>query len=167
MGRIRLVHKVFIEAPIEDVWRELTRRDAPHKAFFNMRMESDLKVGSPFRMRTLNGRYTGVVGDVLEFDPPHRFAHTFRFTNYDDPPCRVTYELEPVQGGVEFTLITDDLEEGTSTAKQMKSGGQMICDSLKALVEKGDVPFGTRMMFVLFRLMEPFSPKKTLSEHWE
>lgn len=166
MGRIRLVHKVFIEAPIEDVWRELTRRDAPHKAFFNMRMESDLNVGSPLRMRTLNGRYTGVVGDVLEFDPPHRLAHTFRFTNYDDPPCRVTYELKPVQGGVEFTLITDDLEEGTNTAKQMKSGGRMICDSLKALVEKGDVPFGTRMMFVLFKLMEPFSPAKTRSEHW-
>lgn len=166
MGKTRLVHKVFIEGSIEDVWRELTRRDAPHRAFFNMRLDSDLKVGSPMRMRSLNGKYTGVVGEILEFDPPHRFSHTFRFTHYDDPPCRVTYELEPVQGGVEFTLITDDLEDGTETAKQMASGGKMICDSLKALVEQGDVPFGTRMLFVLFKLMEPFSPKKTRSEFW-
>jgi len=167
VGKTRLVHKVFIEGSIEAVWRELTRRDAPHKAFFNMRLDSSLEVGTPMRMRTLSGKYTGVVGEILEFDPPHRFAHTFRFTNYDDPPCRVTYELKPVKGGVEFTLITDDLEEGTQTAKQMQSGGHMICNSLKALVEKGDVPFGTRLLFVLFRLMEPFSPKKTLSEHWK
>lgn len=166
MSKVRLVNKVFIEGSIEDVWREITKRDEPQKAFFNMKLDSDLTVGSKMRMRTINGKYTAVVGEVLEFDPPHRYSHTFRFTNYDDPPCRVTYELKQVKGGVEFTLITDELEGGTETAKQMTQGGKMICDCMKSIVEKGDVPFGVRMMFVMFRLMEPFTPKKSLSENW-
>jgi uncharacterized protein YndB with AHSA1/START domain len=166
VSRIRLVNKVFIEGSIDDVWSEITKRDEPQRAFFNMKLDSSLDVGSKMHMRSGDGKYTGVAGEVLAFDPPHRYSHTFRFTNYDDPPCRVTYELKEVKGGVEFTLITDDLEEGTETAKQMKSGGKMICDCLKAIVEKGDVPFGVRMMFVMFKLMEPFTPKKSLSENW-
>jgi len=132
-----------------------------------MRLDSTLEVGAPMRMRTGNGKYTGVVGEVLELDPPHRYSHTFRFTNYDDPPCRVTYVLEEKEGGVEFTLITDQLTPGTKTAKNMASGGHMIVKNLKAIVEKGNVPVGTRLLYGLFKVMEPFSPKRTRSENWQ
>ncbi len=164
--KIKLVNKVFIKGSIQDVWREITKTDEVQKVMFNMRLDSDLAVGGPIRMRTANGKYTGVIGEILEFEPPRRYSHTFRFTNHDDPPCRVTYDLKEVEGGVEFTLTTDDLTAGTKTAKQMAGGGKMIVNNLKAIVESGSVPFGTRVLYGMFKIMEPFSPKRTLSSNW-
>jgi len=163
----RAVFTIFIRGTIQAVWNEITKTDELQKAMFNMRLETDgLRPGGAVRMRTGNGKYTGVVGEVLEFDPPHRYAHTFKFTNYDDPPCKVIYTLKEVEGGVEFSLIAEDIPSGTSTAKEMKRGGEMIVNTLKAIVETGRPPFGVRMLHVLFRMMEPFSPKKTQSIHW-
>ena len=163
----KAVFKVHIRGDIHDVWREITKTDDVQGCMFNMQLHTDgLRPGAPIRMRTRNGKYTGVVGEVLEYDPPHRYSHTFRFTNYDDPPCRVTYELVERAGGVDFTLIADGIPAGTKTAKQMKQGGQMIVNTLKAIVETGRPALGTRMLYVMFRLMEPFSPKQTLSQNW-
>ena len=60
------------------------------------------------------------------FEPPHRFVHTHRFTQYDDPVCRVSYELKPVGGGVEVTLRVLGMPSARRTAKSMASGGTRI-----------------------------------------
>jgi uncharacterized protein YndB with AHSA1/START domain len=159
--------RVLIRGTVEDVWNEITRTDEPIAAFFNSRMDVGvLKAGSKLAMRTPDGKYTGVVGEVLEVVPHRRFRHTFKFTNYDDPECVVTYELEPAEGGVQFTLTIDDLPEGTKTAKQMMQGGKMIVNTLKSVIETGRPSFGIRMLYVLFKLTAPLTPAKCRSEHW-
>jgi uncharacterized protein YndB with AHSA1/START domain len=159
--------RVFIEASVEDVWNEITRNDAPIPAFFNSQMDVlHLQPGAKLAMRTPDGKYTGVVGEILEVVPKRRFKHTFRFTNFDDPPCTVTYDLSEKDGGVEFTLTVENLPLGTKTAKQMVQGGPMIVKTLKSVMENGRPSLGTRMLFVLFKLMQPFSPKKCLSTNW-
>jgi uncharacterized protein YndB with AHSA1/START domain len=161
------VFKIHIKGSIEDAWREITKTDEVQGCMFGMQLRTNgLKPGGQIRMRTADGKYTGVVGEVLEFDPPKRYSHTFRFTNYDDPPCKVTYELEKAGDGVDFRLIVDDLPPGTKTAKQMTKGGDFIAKNLKAIVETGKLPAGTRMLYRLFKLLAPFSPKKTLSTNW-
>jgi uncharacterized protein YndB with AHSA1/START domain len=162
------IFKVFIRGTIEAVWREITKSDEPQGCFFDMWMETTgLKPGAPIRMRTRNRKFTGAIGDVIEIDPPHRYSHTFRFTQYDDPPCRVTYELKAVEGGVEFTMILDDLPKGTRTAKQMRQGGSMIVNTLKSIVETGRPSFGVRFLYnVVFPIAGLFSPKSTRSENW-
>ena len=167
MPETRSVMRITINGPIEDVWREITRTDDVIPCFFNMRMHYDqLAPGSKFAMRSKDGKYTGVVGDILEVEPPHRFAHTFRFTDRDDPPCTVIYELREVAGGTEFTLTIEDLAPGTKTAKQMTSGAKMIANTLKSTIERGRPSFGTRLLFVLFRVMQPLTPKRCLTENW-
>lgn len=159
--------RVMIRGSIDAVWREITRTDAPIAAFFNSRMDvGTLAPGSRIAMRTPDGKYTGVVGEILEFDPPRRFAHTFRFTAYDEPECRVIYDLEQKGEQVEFTLTIADLPAGTKTAKQMLQGGVMIANTLKSVIETGRPSLGTRMLFVVFGLMAPMTPKKCLSERW-
>ncbi|GJM44218.1 MAG: hypothetical protein DHS20C21_10600 [Gemmatimonadota bacterium] len=159
--------RVVINGSITDVWNEITRTDAPIAAFFNSRMDvGRLAPGSRLAMRTPDGKYTGIVGEILEFDPPNRFAHTFRFTSYDDPECRVAYDLEEVVGGVQFTLTISDLPEGTKTAKQMVQGGSMIVKTLKHVIETGKPAFGTRILFGVFKVLAITTPKKCLSEHW-
>ncbi len=162
------VFRVFIRGPIEAVWNEITKTDAPQGCMFNTVLHTDgLRPGGQVRMRTRSGRYTAVVGEVLEFDPPRRYAHTFRFANYDDPPCKVVYELAEKDGGVEFTLRVEGMPAGTRTERQMKQGGTMIVNTLKAIVEDGRPPLTTRLLFAVFGLLESVtSPKRCRSENW-
>lgn len=161
------VTRIIIKAPIQKVWDALTKEGVVLNHFFGSVMHTTgLKPGAQLRMRTPDGKYTGVVGEILECDPPHRFSHTFRFTSFDDAPCRVTYELKEVEGGVEFTLISDAIPVGTKTEKQMAQGGPFICDVLKSVVETGRPSFGKRMILGIIRLTSPLSPARCRSEHW-
>ena len=132
----RAVFKVFIKGSIDQVWRELTKTDEVQKAMFNSRLDTPgLEPGAPIRMRSPSGKYTAVVGEVIECRMPVRYAHSFRFTNYDDAPCSVIYDLIEVESGVEFTLTVEDMPTGTKTAKQMKQGGRFIVNTIKSIIE--------------------------------
>ena len=118
----RLVSRIVIRGRIEDVWRELTKQGEPQAAIFNAWLHAQrLAPGAKLAMRTRDGQYTLVIGEVLDFDPPRRFAHTFRFTQYDDAPCTVIYELKPVADGVEVSLIVENMPAGTRTALRLAS----------------------------------------------
>lgn len=159
--------RVRIQASLDRVWEELTKHGEPLPHFFGSVMHTTgLQPGSQLRMRTPDGKYTGVVGEILECDPPHRFAHTFRFTNLDDPWCKVIYELKELDGEVELTLIIEDVPIGTKTAKQMVQGGDLITKTLKAVVETGRPTFGTRMLLRLISCMQFLTPAKCRSENW-
>ena len=51
------------------------------------------------------------------------------------------------------------MSKGTKTTKQMKQGGQMIVNNLKSIIETGKLPFGTRVLYLLFKLMAPSRPR--------
>jgi uncharacterized protein YndB with AHSA1/START domain len=163
----KMVFKIFIRGPIEAVWREITKTDAPQLAMFNMKLDTDgLRPGGQIRMRSPNGKYTAIVGEVLEFQPPHRYVHTFRFTQYDDAPCTVIHELKEVAGGVEYTLTHENVPVGTKTEKQMNQGGSLIVNTLKSVIERGRPSFGVRLLYLLFKVLGPLTPKKCRSENW-
>ena len=163
-----LVFRIVINAPIERVWRELTKSGEAQGAIFNawLHTRSALAPGAAMQMRTGSGKHTLVVGEVLEHDPPRRFVHTHRFTQYDDPACQVSYDLEPVAGGVQVTLRVSGVAAGTKTAKDMAGGGTMIVNNLKAICETGRPTLGTRVMYAMFGLLEFVLPARTKSEHW-
>ena len=117
-------------------------------------------------MRTDDGKYTGVVGEVLEYDPPRRYSHTFRFTQLDDEPCTVTYDLREVDGGTEFTLTASNIPVGSKSAKYMKQGGNFIVQTLKAVAERKPLPFKSRFILLMCALSKPFTPKRARSENW-
>jgi uncharacterized protein YndB with AHSA1/START domain len=118
------------------------------------------------QMRTGTGRHVLVQGEVVAFEPPHRFVHTHRFTQHDDPVCQVSYELKPVGAGVEVTLRVIGLPANTPTARSMGNGGTAILKNLKAIAESGRPPLGTRLMYWLFDHLEFVLPTRTRSEHW-
>ncbi|MBX3175086.1 MAG: SRPBCC domain-containing protein [Gemmatimonadaceae bacterium] len=164
---VKLVSRVVIRGKIDDVWREITKTDTPQLAFFGAQMRyRALSAGSPVQMRTPDAKFTSVVGEILEVTPPHRFSHTMKFTAHDDPYCKVTYELKEVAGGVEFTLISEDVPVGTKTAKDMTRGGDFIVNTLKQIVETGKPALGTRILYAMFGLLAFTTPAKCRSEHW-
>ena len=165
------VFQVVINAPVETVWKEITRTDAPIACFFNSQMHvgrAGLAPGSRLAMRTPNGKLTGVVGKILEVEPNRRLSHTFKFTRLDDPECTVTYDLKPLRGGeaTEFTLTVDNMPLGTKTAKQMEMGGKVITKTLKAVVETGRPTLDIRFFYAVFGVLALLLPAKCRSENW-
>jgi uncharacterized protein YndB with AHSA1/START domain len=165
--RNEAVFRIFVNADIRRVWRELTKTDEAQGAVFNAWLHTTgLVPGGRMQMRTGSGRHVIVDGEVVACEPPHRFVHTHRFTQYDDPVCQVAYELKPVGTGVEVTLRVVGLPAGTKTAKSMASGGDMILKNLKAIAETGRPPLATRLMYWLFERMEFVLPASTRAERW-
>ena len=165
--KTKIVNRVVIQASLQDVWDVLTKEGETLPFFFNSVLHTTtLAPGAPMRMRSADGKYTGVVGEVLEIDPPHRYVTTFKFTNFDDPVCKVTHELREVEGGVEYTLTSEEIEPDTKTEKQMKQGGAFITATLKGVVENGKAPFKSRMILFMIGLFSFMTPKECLSEHW-
>lgn len=161
------IFRVVIRAPINKVWAELTRTDKVLPFFFNsVCRTTGLAAGAPIRMRSKNEKYTAVVGEVLIFEPPYRYSHTFKFTQLDDPWCTVHYILKEVDGGTEFTLINENVPVGTRTEKYMTQGGAFITENLKAIIETGKPTLGGRFALVMMGLFSVFTPARSRSEHW-
>jgi uncharacterized protein YndB with AHSA1/START domain len=159
--------RIFIEADIRRVWHELTKTGEAQGAVFNAWLHTTgMAAGQAMQMRTGTGKHVMVVGEIVEWEPPRLYAHTHRFTQYDDQVCRVVYELEEVAGGVQVVMRILGLPEGTPTGKSMGSGGHTILRCLKSLAETGQVPLGTRVMYWLFGKLEFVLPAKTKAEHW-
>jgi hypothetical protein len=165
----KAVFRIVINGTMEAVFRELTKTGEPQGAVFNSMLTLDqpgLVRGRKMQMRTASGRHAIVVGEVVEHEAPTRFAHTHRFTQYEDPSCTVVYDLRKVEGGVEVTLTVENIPAGTGTEKEMTKGGDFILKNLKAIVETGRPPFGTRLMYAMFGALEFVLPAKTKSGNW-
>jgi len=163
----KAVFRVVIDGSIEKVWHELTKQGEPQAAVFNSWLHAQsLGVGQNLQMRTRTGQHVIVVGKITSFEPPHRFAHTFRFAQHDDPECEVIYELKQLPAGVECTLVVDRMPMGTKTAKSMQTGGTMILETLKRVVETGRPSLSIRIMYWFFDHMEFVLPARTRSEKW-
>ncbi len=164
----RAIYRVTIEAPIRVVWDTLVKTDTVLPFFFGAvcDAEGSLAKGKPMRMVSADRKFAIVAGEVLDFSPPHRYAHTMKFTQYPDAPCTVIYELKEIEGGTEFTLITDGVPAGSKTEKSMVPGGVFITENLKALVETGKPKFAAQMIMAMGPLLNFTIPKVCRIENW-
>lgn len=165
----RQVYKVMIAAPVETVWNTLVKTDAVLPFFFGSVCETKagLKPGARMRMVTPDRKIAAVVGEVLEFSPPHRYAHTMLFTQWEsDGPTTVIYELKAVPGGTEFSLTTENVPVGTKSETSMAQGGPFIVENLKRLVETGRPAFSGSMVMMLNPVMGLMTPRICRIENW-
>ena len=116
------INRVLIQAPQEVVWNTLVKTDEALPFFFGSvcQTKDGLKEGARYRMVSGNGKVAMVVGEVLRFEPPHVYAHTFTMTNIDEPPVTVTYTLTAKDGGTEFELRIDNMVPGSKLAKEIE-----------------------------------------------
>jgi uncharacterized protein YndB with AHSA1/START domain len=136
-----LVYELYIKGTPERIWEAITNPDLVAKYFHGAQRESTYEVGSP--IRSWSPDRSKLWGDnvVLESDPPRRLSHTWR-SLYDDElaaedESRVTWEIEPQEGGYcKLTLVHDRLEGAPKTAANVR-GWTFILSGMKTLVETG------------------------------
>jgi uncharacterized protein YndB with AHSA1/START domain len=138
------VYQVFIKSSPEAIWDAITKPEFTTKYFHGSYIDSTFEPGAPY-----NGYSTGrsqhwVDGEVLESVRPRRIVHTWRAL-YDEEtareaPSRVTWEIEPKDGGMcLLTVVHDQLEASPKTAESVSGEGWMyVLSGLKSLLETGN-----------------------------
>jgi uncharacterized protein YndB with AHSA1/START domain len=133
------IYQVFIKATPEQVWEAITKPDYTARYFHGARIEN---TPGGHISHGPDGSTWGD-GPVLEFDPPRRLVHEWR-SLYDpemarEQPSRVTWEIEPQDGGYcKLTLTHDRLEGAPKTAASVSGPGWMfVLSGLKTLLETG------------------------------
>jgi uncharacterized protein YndB with AHSA1/START domain len=134
------VYQVFIRATPERIWEAITRPEFTVQYFHGARIELSRE------RRMMFGPDGSTWGDeaVIEYDPPRRLVHGWRSLYSaelaEEAPSRVTWEIEPQEGGYcKLTVVHDQLEGAPKTAGSVSGAGWMfVLSGLKTLVETGE-----------------------------
>ena len=137
MDKPKFVYVTYIATTPQKLWEALTSGDFTEKYWFGSRIDSDWKVGSPFKI------HTGVAdkdwqGQVLQSDPPHLLSYNFRVLGVAEHFSRVVFQLEQHGPVVKLTLTHDELDEKDDQFFKGISGGwPAVLSNLKSLLEGG------------------------------
>jgi uncharacterized protein YndB with AHSA1/START domain len=134
------IYNVFIKATPEEIWEAITKPEFTERYFHGVRIDTNAQ-----RRLTVAPEESDMAGEdpVLEFDPPRRLVHGWQSKwNAEmaaEEPSRVTWQIEPQEGG--YTLLTvthDQLEGAPKTAEGVSgTGWMMVLSGLKTLLETG------------------------------
>lgn len=159
------VASIFIDAPVEAVWEEITKTGSLQRPLYNTVLASDLKPGSRLRYANRNGSRVFVVGEVIEVTRPKRFVHTYIMTLDPDPETTVTWELMVEGDGCRVTITHSGWTDGHTTMDKTEKGWAEILGLLKSEVETGSIPVKTRLTYRAMALFSFALPKRTTAAH--
>ena len=133
------VYQVFVKATPEQIWEAITKPEFTSKYFHGVTIETTSGERRSFQDGELKN-----VAEVLEYEPPRRLVHSW--ISYYDPemaaeePSRVSWEIEPQDGGYALLTVTHDrLEAAPKTAAGVSGPGwMMVLSGLKTLLETGE-----------------------------
>jgi uncharacterized protein YndB with AHSA1/START domain len=133
------VYQLFIKATPEQVWNGITKPEFTTRYFFASRIEL---ANGRRRAYGPNGELWGDSA-ILEEDPPRRLVHEWAGLYdpelADEETSRVTWEIEPQDGGfTKLTLVHDRLEGAPKTADSVAGGWMFVLSGLKTLLETGE-----------------------------
>jgi uncharacterized protein YndB with AHSA1/START domain len=150
------VYRVYIRATPEAIWDAITKPEWTEKYGYGGRAEYDLRPGGAYvaqtsqTMRDHGAPDVAVDGEVLEADAPRRLALTWRMVM--DPELaaegftRLTYEIEPIEGGITKLTVVHELEgaprlavlvDGGMESEGAGGGWAWVLSDLKTLLESG------------------------------
>ena len=150
MAEAAFVYENEIATTPERLWEALTTGELTRQYWFDRRIESDWRVGSPVRFYDGASDKVTDTGKVLEADPPHRLSYTFRYEETTDngvgdraergpddrPYTRVTFELTPLSDDrVKLRLVHDQLER-PEDVEGWREGWSPILTNLAIFLEK-------------------------------
>lgn len=150
------VYRVYIRATPDAIWTAITDPDWTDRYGYGGRAQYELRPGGSFRLLASEGmRAQGVPevavdGEVIEADAPRKLVQTWRLAMEASLAAegftRLTYEIEPLEGGVTKLTITHDLTDtpvhAGLVAGEMEDTGAgggwaWVLSGLKTVLETG------------------------------
>jgi uncharacterized protein YndB with AHSA1/START domain len=155
------VYRVYIQATPEAIWEAITGPEWTVQYGYAPVVEYELRSGGTFRayanegMKALGCPDVISDGEVIEADPPRKLVQTWRMTMTPELAAeaftQLTYQIEPVRGGVTRLTVTHDVTgapmwssvlKGESESSGAGGGWNEILSGLKTLLETGrQLPF--------------------------
>jgi uncharacterized protein YndB with AHSA1/START domain len=134
------VYQVFIKAEPVRIWQAITTPELTRDYFHGAAITVDA------------GRLVSIAPDgstwmdeeIYLYDPPRTLSHSWRSLYNtecaDEPPSRVTWEIEPQPDGLcKLTVTHDRLGDSPKTAAGVAGAGWMyVLSGLKTLLETGE-----------------------------
>ena len=146
------VYQLYIGATREAIWDALTTSTETYG--YRAKSDYELRPGGAFRvhatedMRAMGAPEVIIDGEVVEADAPRRLVQTWH-AHFDpqtdaEGATRLSFELEPGEGGVTKLTLTHELE-GAPTVATLVSGAMantgggwpFVVSDLKTLLETG------------------------------
>ena len=94
MNKPKFVYVTYIRTTPEKLWAALTNPQTIKKYWFGMTVETDFKVGSPWRLKFEDGRAADT-GEILESDPPRQLV--IRWRNEFKPELKARKAIRAVR----------------------------------------------------------------------
>ena len=160
-----------VEATPQAVWDTFTRTDEPQPHYFDAVLQAEMHPGGRWRFVTDDLERLLADGEVLAVEPPRRFQQTFRAADLQEPPSRITVELEPSAIGTRVTLTHDRFPRRTVTYRRFRKAHPLALSAMKARLETGELPIRARIYTWIFKpgmksvsaRAEPWQPRNPVS----
>jgi uncharacterized protein YndB with AHSA1/START domain len=140
MSGSEFVYVTYIATTAECLWEALTNGELTKQYWYDRRIDSDWRPGSPVRFYDGDSDTVTDDGKVLAADRPGRLSYTFQPMGMPVGPLdgysRVTFTLESLEGMVKLTLVHDELTD-ENMAREFREGWAPILSSLKTFLETG------------------------------
>lgn len=125
------VFRVHVNASPAAAWSALIEPERTRDWYFGSAARTTWEVGSPIEYVDRDGALQ-IRGEILSFDPPRSFGHTFVAVWGPEPDDQgsLTWSVEPDGDGSTITLVHVG-GHGDETAE----GSQQLLDSLKGYLD--------------------------------
>lgn len=140
MSNSTFVYVTYIRTTPEKLWEALLKPEFTRQYFFGVRLESDWKTGSPWKMIDGKGTTTDA-GEILEVDPPRRLVLKWRNEFVPEMMVegygRCTFDIAKQDDLVELKVTHEMDGENSKTIAGVSRGWPKILSGLKTLLETG------------------------------
>lgn len=145
MDEAAFVHETDITTTPQRLWTALTSGALTRFYWFDRRVESDWRVGSPVTFHDGGSDVVTGAGEILESTPVSRLSYTLRQEPAsggapDQPYSRVGFELTPLDGGrMRLRLVHDELA-GPDDVADWGARWTPVLANLRAFLEGERLP---------------------------
>ncbi len=141
----RFVYVTYIRTTPARLWEALLKPEFTRQYFFGVTMDSDWKVGSPWKMTHPDGTVSDA-GEVIESDPPKHLVLKWRneFPNLKPEGfTRCTFDIAAEGDLTKLQVVHEADMDNSKTIAAVSDGWPKILSGLKTLLESGAVlPMG-------------------------
>jgi uncharacterized protein YndB with AHSA1/START domain len=142
MSKPEFVYVTYIKTTPEKLWEALTSREISKLYWFGAHLESEWKVGAPWKIVFPDGRVADS-GEILECDKPRRIVIKWRNEwspeHHAEGYSRCTMDIEPTDGAVKLTVMHTIERETSNFIGAVSGGWPKILSNLKSLLETGSI----------------------------